>query len=133
MFYVLVNPASGSGRGQKYWEQLEPMLKEEKVSYEVYTSEYPGHLFSQIKEYMNTGKMQDKPSIDELIAMMIRHAKMQIDFKGEFMGMREMRKHVGWYTTGYPNSTKLRAKANEMEKLDDLVELLEVWRESIHE
>lgn len=50
MFYILVNPASGSGRGKKYWEQLEPLLKEENISYEVYFSEYPGHLFSQIRE-----------------------------------------------------------------------------------
>ncbi|MBE5935764.1 MAG: tRNA dihydrouridine synthase DusB [Lachnospiraceae bacterium] len=88
-------------------------------------------LFKQIKAYMDEGKIIEKPSIDELVQMMIRHAKLQIDFKGEFMGIREMRKHVGWYTTGYPSSTKLRAKTNEMETLDDLIELLTVWKEKI--
>ena len=90
-------------------------------------------LFTQVKEYLDTGKIINKPSLDEVIEMMIRHAKLQIEFKGEFMGIREMRKHVGWYTVGYPSSTKLRAKTNEMESLDDLVELLYSWRDKIKE
>ena len=90
-------------------------------------------LFTQIKEYLNNGKIIRKPSLDEVIEMMIRHAKLQIEFKGEFMGIREMRKHVGWYTVGYPSSTKLRAKTNEMERLDDLVQLLNAWRDKIAE
>lgn len=90
-------------------------------------------LFTQIKEYLNNGKIIRKPSLDEVIEMMIRHAKLQIEFKGEFMGIREMRKHVGWYTVGYPSSTKLRAKTNEMESLDDLVQLLNAWRDKIAE
>ena len=88
-------------------------------------------LFSQIKSYIENYHVLEKPSLDELIEMIIRHAKLQVDFKGEFMGIREMRKHVGWYTTGYPSSTKLRSKTNEMETLDDLIELLYAWRDKI--
>ena len=88
-------------------------------------------LFTQVKEYLDKGILIDKPSVDEVIEMMIRHAKLQVDFKGEFMGIREMRKHVGWYTAGYPKSTKLRAKTNEMESLDDLIKLLSEWKNSL--
>ena len=56
--------------------------------------------------------------------MMLRHARMLIEYKGEYTGIREMRKHVGWYTAGYPHSAKLRAEVNEVTGLTDLEELL---------
>lgn len=87
-------------------------------------------LFSQVKHYLNTGELLEKPSIDELIETIIRHARMQIDFKGEFMGMREMRKHVAWYTNGYHNAAKLRNMVNQVEEFDDLLQLLDKWRAS---
>ena len=40
--------------------------------------------------------------------MMLRHTRMEIEYKGEYTGIREMRKHISWYTAGYPNSAKLR-------------------------
>ena len=85
-------------------------------------------LFSQVKQYLSTGKHLKKPSIDELIETIIRHTRLQIDFKGEFMGMREMRKHVAWYTNGYHNASKLRNLVNQVETYDDLMKLLEQWR-----
>lgn len=81
-------------------------------------------LFSQIKTYLETGKIPDKPAKDEVAAMMLRHARMMIDFKGEYIGMREMRKHVAWYTTGYPGSSSLRRAVNEVETYDQLESLL---------
>ena len=56
--------------------------------------------------------------------MMLRHARMQLEYKGEYTGMREMRKHIAWYTAGYPHSARLRAKSNELETLEQLEELL---------
>ena len=41
--------------------------------------------------------------------MILRHAQMQIGFKGEYTGIREMRKHAAWYTAGYKKSSRLRA------------------------
>ena len=52
---------------------------------------------------------------------------MQVAFKGEYLGLREMRKHVAWYMTGYPNSAKLRGQINEMEDMDSLKYLLEEY------
>ena len=61
--------------------------------------------------------------------MILRHAKLQIEHKGEFTGMHEMRKHVAWYTTGYPKSAKLRSRVNEIETYDSLVALLGEYEE----
>ena len=61
-------------------------------------------LFHQIKTYQETGIVEDKPSILEVTDMILRHARMLMEAKGELMAMREMRKHVAWYTAGYQNS-----------------------------
>lgn len=89
-------------------------------------------LFQQIKTYMNTGVLEEKPTVDEVINMIIRHAKLQIEYKGEFIGIREMRKHVAWYTTGYPKSSKLRNQVNETETMDQLYQLMEDYKNSIY-
>ena len=89
-------------------------------------------LFTQTKEYLATGKLLPKPSIEEVITTILRHARMQIDFKGEYLGMREMRKHVAWYMTGYPNSAKLRGKINEIENISDLQYLLEEYAARVY-
>lgn len=85
-------------------------------------------LFHQIKTYFATGILEEKPSFDELISVIMRHGKMQIALKGDYVGMREMRKHVAWYTAGYPKSAKLRGKINEIESLEGLKELLEQYK-----
>lgn len=81
-------------------------------------------IFGQIKEYLETGVLPEKPGLEEVREMMLRHARMQLECKGEYTGIREMRKHVAWYTAGYPNSAKLRAKINEVETYEELTELL---------
>ena len=81
-------------------------------------------IFGQIREYLETGKMKEKPDLEEVREMMLRHARMQLECKGEYTGIREMRKHVAWYTAGYPNSAKLRAKINEVETYEELEALL---------
>ena len=86
-------------------------------------------IFRQIKEYLDNGTIIEKPAINEVIDMILRHAKLQIEWKGEYTGIREMRKHVAWYTAGYPGSSKLRNKVNEIENLDELTFLLETYGE----
>ena len=56
---------------------------------------------------------------------MLRHARLQIEFKGDFIGIREMRKHVAWYTKGMKGSAKLRDAINQVESYEELVELLD--------
>lgn len=77
-------------------------------------------IFKQMLHYMETGEVMAKPTMEEMVDMMLRHARMLIDYKGEYTGVREMRKHATWYTTGYPNSAKLRAKINDVESYEAL-------------
>ena len=81
-------------------------------------------LFHQIRHYLATGEEEEKPSHEEMVAMILRHARMLIECKGELMAMREMRKHVAWYTAGYPGSVSLRRRVNEIEKYEDLERLM---------
>ena len=81
-------------------------------------------IFSELVEYEKTGKMPERPSLEEIKKMMLRHAQLQMQYKGEYLGIREMRKHVAWYTTGLPNSAKLRAEINAVETYEQLESLL---------
>ena len=81
-------------------------------------------IFRRIDTFLQTGSDPGRPSAREVRDMMLRHARMLIEYKGEYTGIREMRKHVGWYTAGYPHSAKLRAEVNEVTGLADLEELL---------
>ena len=84
-------------------------------------------IFAQINHFLETGEEQPKPSAKEMVDMVLRHAKMQIAFKGEFTGMREMRKHAAWYTGGYKHASRLRSLLNEVETYEQLEELLETF------
>ena len=81
-------------------------------------------IFSELREYEKTGQMPARPSNEELKEMMLRHARLQMQYKGDYLGIREMRKHVAWYTTGLPNSAKLRGEINAVESYEELEELL---------
>ena len=81
-------------------------------------------IFADIKEFLKTGKHLKRPEINEVCDMMLRHAKLMTEYKGEFTGIHEMRKHVAWYTQGMPNSAKLRAKINSIETYDELEDLI---------
>ena len=82
-------------------------------------------IFKQILHYFETGEKLEKPSFTEVTDMILRHARMQIEFKGEYTGIREMRKHAAWYTAGYKNSSRLRAKICEVENYEQLQALFE--------
>lgn len=84
-------------------------------------------IFAQINHFLETGEELPNPSAKEMVDMVLRHAKMQIAFKGEFTGMREMRKHAAWYTGGYKHASRLRSLLNEVETYEQLEELLETF------
>ena len=77
-------------------------------------------IFRQILHYFETGEQLPKPDFSEMTEMLLRHAKMQLEFKGEYTGIREIRKHAAWYTAGYKNSSKLRGRINEVENYEQL-------------
>ncbi len=83
-------------------------------------------IFSELREYDKTGQMPARPSNVELKEMMLRHARLQMQYKGDYLGIREMRKHVAWYTTGLPNSARLRGEINAVESYEELKTLLDI-------
>lgn len=84
-------------------------------------------IFSQMKAYFKEGIIPEKPPLAEMIQVMLRHARMMVEYKGEFTGIHEMRKHVAWYTTGYSNSARLRDEVNHVESFNELEDLLYRW------
>lgn len=77
----------------------------------------------------DAGKEYEPPTMPEIRDMILRHAKMLIDEKGEYIGSREMRKHAAWYTQGLPGSSKLRGNLNEVENIDDLKRVMDEYLE----
>lgn len=81
-------------------------------------------IFSEMIEYEKTGVVPSRPDKDEVRNMMLRHARLQLDYKGEYQGIREMRKHVSWYTKGIPGAARLRERINAVESYEELENLL---------
>ena len=81
-------------------------------------------IFHELLEYDRTGKLPPRPSKEQIKDTMLRHARLQLEFKGEYLGIREMRKHVAWYTKGMEGSAKLRDDINKVESYADLESLL---------
>lgn len=82
-------------------------------------------IFRQILDEFKDGKAPVKPSLQEVSDMILRHARMMLEYKGEYIGIREIRKHAAWYTSGYPNSAKIRVRINEIETYEELEKLFQ--------
>lgn len=88
-------------------------------------------IFGQIKAYLDTGTMIEKPSFDEVLTMIRRHASMLTDYKGEETAVRELRKHVAWYTEGFPYSAKLRGEINSCMSIGDVFDRLDRYADCL--
>jgi nifR3 family TIM-barrel protein len=77
-------------------------------------------IFSRTLRYLETGELSEPPSPKEISQMILRHGTMQAEHKGEVVAMREMRKHMAWYTAGLPHSAKLRNDINKVETMEEL-------------
>ena len=81
-------------------------------------------IFRELLEYEKSGKLPERPSPEVIRETMLRHARLQMEYKGDFIGIREMRKHVAWYTKGMKGSSKLRDDINRTESYEELEALL---------
>ena len=81
-------------------------------------------IFSELLEYERTGRLPDRPDVEEIKQTMLRHARLQIEYKGDFTGIREMRKHVAWYTKGLHGAARLRDRIYQVESYAELENLL---------
>lgn len=82
-------------------------------------------IFREMNHYFTTGELLPRPSWEEIKEMILRHTRMQIELKGEFTGIREMRKHIAWYTAGMNHSAGLRRDSNLVNSYEELEKLLD--------
>ena len=78
-------------------------------------------IFREVVSYLENGTIPARPTNREKREMILRHAALQLEYKGEYTGVREMRKHLSWYTVGMPHSAHFRQTINTMEKMDELI------------
>ena len=83
-------------------------------------------IFSELLAYEETGTLPPRPTVDEIRSTMLRHARLQIKYKGQYLGIREMRKHVAWYTKGLHGASRLRVEINKVESYEELEKILTV-------
>ena len=81
-------------------------------------------IFHELLVYEETGQIPERPNIQQICDTILRHARLQIEFKGEYLGIREMRKHTAWYTKGMTGSARLRDMVNQVETYEELEALL---------
>lgn len=81
-------------------------------------------IFSRTLHYLETGEVLPGPSVGEIKEMILRHGRLLAQVKGEYTAMREMRKHMAWYTAGLPHSAALRNEINLVETMEEMVGLL---------
>ena len=83
-------------------------------------------IFRELNHYFLTGEKLPKPSVEEVCEMILRHARNQIEIKGEYIGIREMRKHVAWYTAGMRHSAGIRRESNNIASYEELKKLTDM-------
>lgn len=83
-------------------------------------------IFSRTVHYLETGQLLAQPTIEERIATAIRHAKMILDYKGDYIGIRQMRSHLAWYLKGLPRASEMRVRINQIEDYEELRSVL--WK-----
>lgn len=81
-------------------------------------------IFREIRSALLGEPVPGRPGREEVVDMILRHARLAVDFKGEYTGIREMRKHVAWYTVGMRGAARLRQQVNQVSTLSQLEELL---------
>lgn len=82
-------------------------------------------IFRDVVSYLESGIIPQAPTNAEKKELILRHAALQLEYKGEYTGVREMRKHLSWYTFGMPHSARFRQTINTMESMDELVQGVE--------
>lgn len=84
-------------------------------------------IFKEINAYLS-GEEYTKPTTAEIRDTVLRHADLQLEYKGEYVGIREMRKHLSWYLKGFEGASALRKQINEMETFDELKTIIDrLW------
>lgn len=86
-------------------------------------------VFNRTVHFLKTGELLPEPTAQERVEKALRHARMLLEYKGDYVGIREMRKHLAWYMKGMPNVTVLRGRMNTIDSLENMKSLLEEYLE----
>lgn len=86
-------------------------------------------IFKRINHYMETGEILPEPTIDEKMNVALKHLKLAVEEHGEYVAVREMRKHLGWYLKGLKNSARVRDEINKIENYEEVVSRLKEYME----
>ena len=84
-------------------------------------------IFKEVLQYLESGIENDPPTNAEKKEIILRHARLQLEYKGEYTAVRELRKHLSWYTAGMPGSAKIRQKVNSLETIEELFRCIEEY------
>ena len=84
-------------------------------------------IFNRINHYMKTGKILPEPTLEEKITTAIRHMNLAVAEHGDYVAVREMRKHIGWYLKGLKNSAKYRDQINKITDYKEVIAMLEEY------
>ena len=82
-------------------------------------------IFQRINHYFNTGEILPEPTAQQKVVKALRHTRMLIEYKGEYIGVREMRKHISWYMKGIKGAAELREKVNRTNSYNEIEQLLQ--------
>ena len=88
-------------------------------------------IFKRTVEYLENGVLLPEPTWEDRLDIAEKHMDMLADYKGEVIGIREMRKHLGWYIKGLPHSAEMRVKINATSGRENMRDVLNFMRELI--
>lgn len=88
-------------------------------------------IFKNVIHYLEKGELLPEPTWEERLDMAVRHLKMLVEYKGEVIGVREMRKHLGWYIKGLPHSAEMRVLINSTSGLEPMEQVINNMKERI--
>ena len=84
-------------------------------------------IFKRINHYMKTGEILPGPTCEEKINTALKHLKLAVEEHGEYIAVREMRKHIAWYLKGLRGSARLRDEINKIESYEEVVNKLSYY------
>ena len=84
-------------------------------------------IFKNIKHYLQTGEKLPQPTNQERLQIMEKHIQLAVEEKGEDVAIKELRKHISWYTKNLKNSSEFRNSINKIEKKDELISTIEEY------
>ena len=90
-------------------------------------------IFREAKQYLETGTVPPHPTLDERRAMMLRHLNDMVGLVGEDIGVREMRKHLCWYTKGLHGGAEFRTRINHEPRVDGVQQEIEKYFEILRQ